>query len=405
MSTVDSAAGSQARSFPFSRPDRPVLDPMFGTLRRDEPMSRIQLPYGDEAWLATRYEDIRLVMSDPRFSRQQANGPGQPRLLPEPPDEDGSILGLDPPDHTRHRKLVAKAFTARRVEALRPRIQHLVTELLDAMAAQGPPTDLVTALALPLPVSVICEVLGVPYTDRDKFRDWTERMVTLVPSSQPAQLAAREAMSGYLSALIEQYRREPRDTILGALVRASEDEDRLSQRELVMLSMTLLVAGHETTANQIGNFMWVLFDHPDQYRRLRRDPGLVGTAVEELMRFVAIGSETAFPRVATEDVKVGDVVVRAGEPVLVPIASANRDERAFDRPEELDLGRQVNPHVAFGHGIHHCLGAQLARAELQEALRGLLDRFPGLAPAVPLDEIPWRHQTLVRGPRAVPVTW
>jgi cytochrome P450 len=405
MSTVDSAAGSQVRSFPFSQPDQPVLDPMFGDLRRDEPMSRVQLPYGDVAWLATRYEDIRFVLSDPRFSRERANGPGLPRLMPEPPEDQGSILGLDPPDHTRLRKLVAKAFTARRVEALRPRIQDLVSGLLAAMAAQGPPADLVSALALPLPVAVICEVLGVPYADRDRFRDWTEHMVSLVPSTQPAQVAARDALAGYLTGLVVQYRKEPNGSILSALVEASDGGDRLSEMELVSLAMTLLIAGHETTANQIGNFMWVLFQHPDQYRRLRRDPGLVGTAVEELLRYMALGTETAFPRVATEDLLVGDVLVRAGEPVLVPVASANRDERAFDRPDELDLGRQVNPHVAFGHGVHHCLGAQLARAELQEALRGLLDRFPDLAPAVPLDEVPWRHQTFVRGPRALPVTW
>lgn len=402
MSTVDSAAGSPVRDFPFSRPDQPILDPTFEALRRDEPMSRVRLPYGAVAWLATRYDDIRLVMSDPRFSRQKAAGPDMPRLMPEMPKEGGSILSLDPPDHTRLRRLVLRAFTARRVEALRPRIQRLVADLLDAMAAQGPPADLVAGLALPLPASVICEVLGVPYTDRDDFREWTEKLQTLLPASQAEQVAAQKALYDYLTALIDRYRREPRDTILGALVQASDEEEKLTQHELVMLSMTLLAAGYETTANQLGNFLWTLFGHPDQYRRLRRDPGLVGTAVEELLRFVAAGSETAFPRVATEDVRVGEVLVRAGEPVLVPIASANRDERAFDRPDELDLGRQVNPHVAFGHGVHYCLGAQLARAELQEALRGLLDRFPDLAP---VDEITWRHQTLVRGPRVFPVSW
>jgi cytochrome P450 len=378
---------------------------MFGELCRDEPVSRVQLPYGDEAWLATRYDDIRFVMSDPRFSRRQAQGPRLPRLMPEPPGYDGSILGLDPPDHTRQRRLVAKAFTARRVEALRPRIHELVAGLLDAMEEQGPPADLVASLALPLPVSVICEVLGVPYADRDRFRQWSEKSQTLVPAGQAEQLAARDALYAYLVALIDEYRREPRDTILGALVQASDGEEKLDQNELVLLAMTLLVAGYETTANQLGNFVWVLFRNPGEFRRLRDDPSLVGTAVEELLRFVAAGSETAFPRVATEDVRVGDVLVRAGEAVLVPIASANRDERAFDHPDELDLGRQANPHVGFGHGVHHCLGAQLARAELQEALGGLLARFPGLAPAVPLEEITWRHQTLVRGPRVFPVTW
>jgi cytochrome P450 len=401
MSTVEGTP----RSFPFSRRDRPVLDPTFAELRRDEPMSRVRMPYGDPAWLATRYEDIRLVMSDPRFSRRRAAGPAMPRMMPEPPPDDVSILGQDPPDHTRLRKLVAKAFTSRRVEALRPRIQQLVDELLTAMAKEGPPADLVQALALPLPVSVICEVLGVPYTDRDRFRDWSDSMLSLVAGGQEKANAARDAMYGYLAGLVDRYRREPSDSILGALVLASDDEDRLSERELVMLAMTLLVAGHETTANEIGNFLWVLFSHPDQYRRLRRDPGLVPTAVEELLRFIALGAEGMFPRIATEDVPVGGVVVRAGEAVLVPLASANKDERAFDRPEELDLGRQVNPHMTFGHGVHHCLGAQLARAELQEALGGLLERFPDLAPAVPLEEIEWRHQTIVRGPRSLPVTW
>ncbi|MCX4474676.1 cytochrome P450 [Micromonospora sp. NBC_01655] len=389
--------------YPFSDPDRLNLDPRYARLRREEPLIRVRLPYGEPAWLATRHTDVRTVLGDARFSRAAAVGRDEPRNTPR--QIQGGILSMDPPDHTRLRRLVARAFTARRVEELRPRTRQIADELVDGLLAAGPPADLVAHLATPLPIRVICDLLGVPVTDQDKFHTWSEAIVST--TSLGVEQAERyiDNLIAYMGELIAQRRQEPTDDLIGAMVRARDADDRLSEEEVVQLAAGLLAAGHETTVTQIPNFVYVLLHHPGEWARLRADRSLVPRAVEELMRFVPLGATAAFARYPKEDVEVGGVLVRAGEPVVVSIASANRDETVFPDADRLDLGREVNPHLGFGHGVHHCVGAQLARMELQVVLDTLLDRLPGLRLAVPESELPWKSGLLVRGLTAMPVAW
>jgi cytochrome P450 len=393
----------QTRSYPFSDPDGLRLDPLYAQLRA-QPMQRVRMPYGEEAWLATRYEDVRLVLGDARFSRAAGVGRDEPRTRPHLQQE--GMLSMDPPEHSRLRRLVAKAFTARRVEELRPRTRQIADGLLDAMATAGPPADLVEHFATPLPVSVICELLGVPFTDRDRFQVWSEAVISTTSLSMEQIQQYMDNLHGYIADLIAQRRVKPAEDLLTAMVRArDEDEDRLTEHELVSMAAGLLAAGHETTVTQIPNMLYVLLTTPAAWERLRADPSLVPAAVEELMRFIPLGVAAAFARYATQDVQVGGVTVRAGEPVLGSVASANRDDRVFANPDELDFARDSNPHIGFGHGAHHCLGAQLARMELQVALEAVVRRFPDLRLAVDEAELPWKHGMLVRGLLALPVAW
>ncbi|MFI6166816.1 cytochrome P450 [Nocardia sp. NPDC051052] len=396
---------TEVRHYPFGEPIRLDMDPLFAKLRREEPVSRVQLPYGDEGWLVTRYADAKLVLADPRFSRAATvDREDIPRTTPNPTRKN-SLLSMDAPEHSRLRKLVAKAFTSRRVEQLRPRAQQIVNERLDEIESAGPVADLVQSLALPLPVTVICEMLGVPTRDQHRFRDFSDTVLSTTAHTTEQIDAARAALEAYLAEVVAQRRQQPTDDLLGALVAARDNDDRLSEDELVNLGIGLLIAGHETTANQIANFSYVLLSEPRHWELLRGRPELVPDAIEELLRYVQLGSGGSFARVATEDVALGGVTVRAGESVIVNTQAANRDESVFDNSEELDLARNNNPHMAFGHGVHHCLGAQLARLELQVALGSLLQRFPTLHLAVPYEEVPWKTGLLVRGPKALPVSW
>jgi cytochrome P450 len=397
---------TQPVDFPFE-PEYDRLNPAAATvgLADGEPLVRVHLPYGGDGWLARRYEDVKLVLADPRFSRAVAFGKDVPRSTSFVNDQPG-LLDMDPPDHTRLRKLGAKAFTARRVELLRPRTQEIIDDLLDKMAAAGPPADLMDAFSWPLPITVICELLGVPVADRDKFRAWTDATLAITAYSPEEILDARVKLREYMAGLIAERRVEPRDDLLTALVKARDEEDRLSEMEMVQFGVGLLIAGHETTANQFGNFMYTLLTHPDELAKLRADPGLVDSAVEEMMRYTPLGgASSGFPRMATEDIEVGGTLVRAGEAVFVDIAAANRDPRVFADPERLDVAREVNAHIGFGHGVHHCLGAQLARLELRLALTSVLRRFPDLAFATDEAAISFKQGRSVRGLLALPVTW
>jgi cytochrome P450 len=396
-------ATSEPRAYPFSLPDRLNLDPRYARLRADEPLIRVRLPYGEDAWLATRYQDVRTVLGDPRFSRAAAVGRDEPRSRPEP--SGSGMLSMDPPEHTRLRKLVAKAFTMRRVEALRPRVQQIADGLLDRMVEHGPPADLVEEFALPLPVTVICELLGVPYEDRNDFRRWSDAVLSTTALTREQVQEYLDNLHEYMAGLVAKRRVDPTEDLLGALVRARDEEDRLTEDELVRLGVGILVAGHETTASQIPNFVYVLLTRSGEWQRLRTEPELVPRAVEELLRYIPLGAAAGFPRYATEDVELGGVLVRAGEPVLAVVASANRDERVFADPDTLDLAREANPHVGFGHGVHHCLGAPLARMELQVALDSLLRCMPELRLAAPEPELRWKTGMLVRGLESFPVSW
>jgi cytochrome P450 len=393
-----------ARQYPFGDPDRLDLHPLYAELRRQEPVVRVRLPFGEEAWLATRYADVKVVLGDPRFSRAASAERDEPRTTPRKIGT--GMLAMDPPDHSRLRRLVAKAFTARRVDMLRPDATAIANDLIDDMLAAGPPADLVEQFATPLPVRVICQLLGVPHTDQHLFRTWSEAIVSTT-SLRPEQIQEYMAnLHGYMAGLIAQRRVEPTDDLLGAMVEARDtDNDRLTEQELIELAAGLLAAGHETTVTQISNFMYVLLTHPAQLAQLRDRPDLIPDAVEELLRYVPLGVAAAFARYATEDLDLGGVHIRAGDPVIAALSSANRDAEVFDDPDELDFGRGANPHVGFGHGVHHCLGAQLARMELQVALAALLARLPGIRLAVDENELPWKSGLLVRGLRALPVAW
>ena len=389
--------------------DDPYLlepDPLYARLRRDEPVARVKLRYGQESWLVTRYDAVRAVLRDPRFSRAAAVGPHAPRSSPVFP-QGSSMMDVDPPDHTRLRKLVAAAFTAARVEQLRPRAQEIADGLVAGMVADGPPVDLITYFAKPLPVTMICEILGVPAADRNRCFEWSVRsMSTVGPHEQVAQ--PYENLRGYLVELIAERREKPTADLLSNLVRACEG-GQLTEDELVALARLLLVAGHETTVHHLANSVYALLTHPIELARLREDLSRIPRAVEELLRFVPLAAgapaSQSHARVATTDIELDEVTVPAGDAVLAAIISANRDERVFRDADVLDLSREHNPHVAFGHGTHLCLGSHLARMELQVSLATLLSRFPALRLAVPENEVRWKSGTLVRGPLALPLTW
>ncbi|HUQ54601.1 cytochrome P450 [Lentzea sp.] len=388
-----------APTYPFSETDGLTLDPTYERLRRDEPVSRVKYPYGGEGWLVTTYEETKFVLGDSRFSRARTVGQDVPRMQPLIAPG-GSILTHDGADHSRMRRLVSKAFTVRRIEELRPRAQQITDELLDRLDNPG---DLVEGFSMPFPITVICELLGVPFEDREDFRMWSNQVLSTVGGHTP-----EEAMHGmmklhaYFTELVAKRRVNPTDDLMGALVIARDNDDRLSEEELVRFGITLLVAGHETTANMIANSVVTLFEHPDEMKRLHEDPRKLPNAVEELLRYIPLGSGAGFTRIATEDVQVGNALVKEGDAVLVVASSANRDATAYPNADELDLGREVGQHLQFGHGIHFCLGSQLARMELQVALGTLVRRMPGLRLAEPVE---FRKSSLVRGPVKLVVAW
>ncbi|MEU1127297.1 cytochrome P450 [Streptomyces sp. NPDC005899] len=386
--------------YPFNEPAGLGLADAYQEALDRPGLMRVRMTYGEPAWLATRYADARLVLGDRRFSRAEALRHDEPRQSEG--QRDSGILSMDPPGHTRLRTLVAKAFTVHQVEKLRPAVRELAHGLLDGMEAAGPPADLVEHYALPIPVAVICRMLGVPEEDRPAFRVWSDAALSTSSLTAEEFLRSREELRAYMGGLIEEHRRRPREDLMSGLIEARDTGDRLGEQELVDLCVGILVAGHETTATQIPNFVHVLLDHPDQLELLRSRPELIRGAVEELLRFVPLGSGASFPRYATEDVEVGGTLVRAGEPVLVAVGAANRDALKFDGAGRLDVTRSGVQHLGFGHGVHHCLGAPLARLELQEALQALLVRLPGLRLA---GDVAWKDRMLVRGPREMPVGW
>ena len=374
--------------------------PYYAKLRETGPVHRVLTPDGATVWLVVGHEEARAALADPRLSKspsvigltmldEQVVGP--------------NLLVLDPPDHTRLRRLVAGEFTGRRVEALRPRIQRLTDELVDAMAPAGR-ADLVDALAFPLPITVICELLGVPAADHDTFRRWSNEIVS--PSGATPEAEAIEGFATYLDELVEDKRASgPADDLLSALVAArTEDGDRLSLPELRGLAYLLLVAGHETTVNLIANAVRALLTHPDQLAALRADPGLLDGTVEEALRWEG-PVETATYRFSREPVTLGATVIPAYEPVLVSLASGDRDPERFPDPDRFDITRDPRGHLAFGHGVHYCLGAPLARLEAGIALRTVLDRFPRLELDAEPGALDWITGMLMRGTRRLPVRW
>jgi cytochrome P450 RapN len=395
--------------YPFDPVHQLDLDPRYTELRLTRGPVRVRLPYGGEGWLAVTYADVRTVLSDPRFSRATTVGKDIPRVMPDIRatllDDDPVLIDLDPPEHTRLRGLVAQAFTTRRVAGLRPRAERIAMELIDAMVATGPPADLVEAFAVPLPLIVICELLGVPAADQTGFRAWISAAPPVSGMSEEEMRQARGMLEAYMGDLIEQRWAEPADDLLTGLIKARDAGGRLSERELVVLALTLFVAGYETAADQIGNLVFALLTHPDKFAELRSDRELLPGAIEELLRFIPLGASSGFPRIAVTDVMLSGQRIAAGEVVFAQADSGNRDEEVFTRPDEIDFRRSPNPHLGFLHGPHHCLGAQLARMELSVALETLMNRLPTMALAVPAAEVPFRAGRLTRGVATLPVIW
>jgi cytochrome P450 len=371
--------------------------------RETSPVRRTRLPNGVEVWLITRYEDARRALTDPRLSKSRPMAQATSSAMPPRIGAAVSrhMLSADPPDHTRLRRLVSGAFTARRIEALRPRIEEITDDLLDAMSGREQ-LDLIDAFAFPLPIQVICELLGVPAADRDSFRAWSNAIVS--GSGAREQLpAAMQSMVSYIRALIAERRAGTGDDLLTDLINVRDQQDRLSEDELTSMVFLLLIAGHETTVNLIGNGVFLLLSRRERWEQLRADPALLPSAIEEFLRFEG-PVETATFRVATEDLEIGGQTIAAGDPVLVALLSADHDDDRFPEADELRLDRAQNPHLAFGHGIHYCLGAPLARLEAQIAFHKLLNRYPDLRLAVPEEGLIWRPGVLLRGLESLPVS-
>lgn len=380
--------------------------PVYARLRAEGPVHRVLNADGEELWLVVGHDACRAAFTDPRLSRDWRNSGDMSQIVNTEQDQPAlaHMLMSDPPDHTRLRRLVAREFTPRRIDMLAPRIQQLTDELLDAMLA-GPErrADLIASFAFPLPMTVICELLGVPELDRDAFRGWSNEMVAR--TSLEAEALAYQEMPAYLAELIAAKRANPGEDLLSALIHAvDEGGDQLSPAELIGMSVLLLIAGHETTVNLIGNGMRALFAHPDQLADLRADFGLLDGAIEEMLRYDG-PVETCTDRLALEDVEMGGITIPAGSTVLITMADADRDPERFDEPDRFDIRRDARGHIAFGHGLHYCLGAPLARLEGRIAIRTLLERAPGLASDANEAELPWMPGLLIRGVRRLPVRW
>ncbi|RZT85105.1 hypothetical protein EV383_1969 [Pseudonocardia sediminis] len=375
--------------------------PAYAELREEEPVRRLDLPDG-VMWLISRHDDVREAFVDPRLSKDWRWTLPEDQRAAMPAAPTPMMILMDPPDHTRLRKLVSRAFTVRRMAELRPRVQEIADELLADLPEDGT-VDLMRAYAFQLPVQVICELLGVPAEDRDEFGAWSSVLVDDSPDQ--AKMESMGKLSGYLAELIERKRTEPDDALLSSLTQVSEDDgDRLSSEELVAMATLLLIAGHETTVNLIGNGVLALLTHPDELARLQADPDLIDSAVEEFLRWDSPVANAPI-RFASEDVVYSGTTIPAGSMVMLGLAAANRDESWAADAAALDIGREApTGGVFFGHGLHFCLGAQLARNEGRVAIGSLVATRPDIALAVDPTELTHRRSTLVRGLTSMPVT-
>jgi cytochrome P450 len=389
---------------PFAGTPEPYTE--YARLRRECPVSKVRMPNGLETYVVTRYEDVRTALADPRLSKDPRHGEETlARAGVSTWRRDGSgfsdnMLTSDPPEHTRLRRLVAAEFTPRRIEAMRPRIQQIVAGLLGDFLPRGR-ADLVGEYAALLPMTVISDLLGVPDDDRGSFRDWTGAAV--LPTGTPGKAEGMAALNRYLAGLITAKRTAPGDDLISALITA-QDDDRLSESEVLGTAVLLLIAGHETTMNLISNAVLALLCNPDQLELLLRDPSLLPGAVEEFLRYEA-PVDQATTRFTTTDLTIGPTEIPGGSVVRVSLGSANRDEGEFSDGERLDVTRRMSRHLGFGLGMHYCLGAPLARLEAQLAIGAVLEHCAGIALAVPVDQLSWRGAPFVRSLTALPVTF
>jgi len=380
--------------------------PLYEQLRAQGPVHHVRLPAGLRGWLITDYTVAKQVLADPTIRKdvhqiRRIIDTTHPGVHAMGSDMAEHMLNTDPPDHTRLRRLVAKAFTPRSVAALAPRIEEIADDLIAAMPTTGL-VDLLSVFAFPLPITVICELLGIPATDRDQFRAWTNTILFAGADSRESVLATAGDMNAYLRALIADRRAHPGDDMLSSLVTATDTDGNLTDTEVVSMTFLLLVAGHETTVNLIGNTMLTLLQDPERFARLRAHPDQIPAALEEHLRHLG-PVHIATLRFTTEPVNLGDTTIGPDELVFVSLAAANRDPHRFARPELVDYDRDNPGHLAFGHGIHVCLGAPLARAEGTIAITRLLARYPHMSLATDPAALAWRTSSLIRGLDTLPV--
>jgi cytochrome P450 len=380
--------------------------PQLTELREEQPVARVTLWDGSRPWVVTRHADVRTALRDPRLS-SDVRRDGFPFLSAAQAEAIGEALltfvRMDPPEHTRHRRMLTHEFIVKRMEGMRPEVDSAVESLLDTMMVAGSSADLMDAFAMPLPTVVICQMLGVPYEDHGYFQEHSQTIQDTTATPEGVQAALGE-LASYLDRLATAKTEEPGDDLISRLVADQEVTGKLSRYEVIGMGLTLLIAGHETTANQIGLRVLSLLRNPDQWEKLRANPDLVPSAVEELLRHQSI-IPTGVQRIAREDLEIGGITIKAGEGVLLQVATANRDPRAFEDPDRIDIERNSRQHMAFGFGVHQCLGKPLARIELQSALAGILRRLPDLKVVKPLEELDFRHGGNIYGLFSLPVEW
>lgn len=406
-----------AGSCPYSEPDailafpmprrRPIHPPEeYANLPDGRSVVRAQLWNGDRAWVITRHEDYRMVMTDPRFSADpnRPGFPGQSAALHASRKRYPSFQTMDPPRHTEHRRMISADFSFKRVEELRPILQRIVDDLLDRLIADGPPVDFVDRFAIAVPSSVICEFLGIPHSDHDFFQSRTRVFTSNTASAEEALAAGRELVDDYLATLLKQKDQDPQDDLLSRVMINHVRTGQLTKHEVVSLARMLLVAGHETTANMIALGTLLLLQHPEQLALLRENPSLTPGAVEEIIRFASI-AHAGQRRVAIEDVAVAGQLIRAGEGIIAFNPAANRDASVFPNPDEFDIKRDARRQLGFGFGRHACLGQPLARAELQIVFDTVLRRLPDLHLATPFASLKFKDDMLVYGVETLPITW
>ncbi|MYW00631.1 cytochrome P450 [Streptomyces sp. SID3343] len=373
---------------------------------RDEPDSlrRVVLYDGRPAWVVTKHDAARRLLADPRLSsdRTSLDFPATSPRFEALRERDQAFIGLDPPEHGPKRRMTISEFTVKRIKDMRPDIERIVHDFIDAMLAAGPPADLVARFALPVPSMVICRLLGVPYADHDLFQDASRRLLQAADAKQA--VTARDELGDYLDGLITRLQANPGPGLLNNLVAGQLASGEIDRAELIATAVLLLVAGHETTASMTSLSVITLLEHPDQHAALRADPDLVPGAVEELLRYLAI-ADLAGGRVATADIEIDGQLIRAGEGVIVSNSIANRDGSVFEDPDTFDVHRSARHHLAFGYGVHQCLGQNLARLELEVILTALFERIPTLRLAVPVEQLTLRPGTTIQGVNELPVTW
>ncbi|MGC5343869.1 cytochrome P450 [Streptomyces sp. DT24] len=405
---VDTCPHAAPRPFPLARTGCPLEPaPEYDELREKEPVSRVRLTFnGREAWLLTRYEDVRQMLVDPRFSSNMAD-PGYPLQFHFPMELLGKVkpalLHMDPPDHTTHRMMLMPELSVKRVEAMRPRTQEIVDECVDAMLARGGPVDLVSMVSMPVPSIAMCELVGVPHEARDLFHRWVTLLVTQGSAEEHA--SANAEVEVLLYKLIAERQENPGDDLISSLLERNAEKRELEPSDISALVRAMIAAGHESTVNGISIGTLVLLQHPEQADWLREHPEMSGQAVDELSRYSSI-SDHGTVRVALEDVEIGGQLIRAGEGVICSLSASNHDPAVFTEPNKLDLTRrEARANVAFGFGRHQCAGQMLVRMQLEVVFTTLLRRIPGLRLHTPLGELPFKANALIDGVHELPVTW